>query len=106
MDLSNYATKADLKNETEVDTSQLASKSDLASLKAEVDKIDVDKLKLSNVVNNEVVKKTVYDKLVAKVSNIDTNGFFLKTKHDTDKSALKRKIPDIGSLVKKNKLYC
>ena len=76
MDLSNYATKADLKNETEVDTSQLASKSDLASLKAEVDKIDVDKLKLSNVVNNEVVKKTVYDKLVAKVSNIDTNGFF------------------------------
>ena len=76
MDLSNYATKADLKNEREVDTSQLASKSDLASLKAEVDKIDVDKLKLSNVVNNEVVKKTVYDKLVAKVSNIDTNGFF------------------------------
>ena len=106
MDLSNYATKADLKNETEVDTSQLASKSDLASLKAEVDKIDVDKLKLSNVVNNEVVKKTVYDILVAKVSNIDTNGFFLKTKHDTDKSDLKRKIPDIGSLVKKNKLYC
>ena len=85
MDLSNYATKADLKNEREVDTSQLASKSDLASLKAEVDKIDVDKLKLSNVVNNEVVKKTVSDKLVAKVSNIDTNGFVLKTKHDTDK---------------------
>ena len=106
MDLSNYATKADLKNETEVDTSQLASKSDLASLKAEVDKIDVDKLKLSNVVNNEVVKKTVYDKLVAKVSNIDTNGFFFFIKHDTDKSDLKRKIPDIGSLVKKNKLYC
>ena len=63
--LSNYATKVDLKNATGVDTFQLASKSDSASLKAEVDKIDVDKLKpvpadlskLSNVVNNEVVKK-------------------------------------------------
>ena len=61
---TNYATKTDLKNATGVDTSQLASKSDLASLKAEVDKIDVDKLKtvpvdlskLSNVANN-VVKK-------------------------------------------------
>ena len=61
---TNYATKTDLKNATGVDMSQLASKSDLASLKAEVDKIDVDKLKtvpvdlskLSNVANN-VVKK-------------------------------------------------
>ena len=61
---TNYATKTDLKNATGVDTYQLASKSDLASLKAEVDKIDVDKLKtvpvdlskLSNVANN-VVKK-------------------------------------------------
>ena len=45
-DLSNYAAKTDLKNATWVDTSELASQSDLASLKAEVDKIDVDKLKL------------------------------------------------------------
>ena len=45
VDLSNYATKADLKNATGIDTSKLAAKSDLASLKAEVDKIDVDKLK-------------------------------------------------------------
>ena len=73
--------------------SNLALKSNSIKLKAEVDKIDVDKLKivrvdlskLSNVVNNEVVKKTVYDKLVAKVNNIDTTGFVLKTKYDTDK---------------------
>ena len=45
VNLSNYATKTDLKNATGVDASQLASKSDLASLKVEVDKIDVDKLK-------------------------------------------------------------
>ena len=65
LDLSSYATKADLKNATGVDTSKLASKSDLASLKAKVDQIDVDKLKtvpvelrkLSNVVNNDVAKK-------------------------------------------------
>ena len=65
VDLSNYATKADLKNATRIDTSKLAAKSDFASLKAEVDKIDVDKLntvpidltELSNVVKIEVVKK-------------------------------------------------
>ena len=43
VNLSNYAAKADLKNATEIDTSKLAAKSDLVSLKAEVDKIDVDK---------------------------------------------------------------
>ena len=65
VDLSNYATKADLKNATGIDTSKLAAKSDLASLKVEVDKIGPDKLKtvpidlskLSNIVKNEVVKK-------------------------------------------------
>ena len=46
-DLSNFATKADLKNATGTDTSKLAAKSDLVSLKAEIDKIDVDKLKTS-----------------------------------------------------------
>ena len=45
VDLSSYATKLDLKNATGVDTSKLAAKSDLASLKAEIDKIDIDKLK-------------------------------------------------------------
>ena len=79
------------KKTTGADTSNFAAKTDLASLKAEVDKIDVDKLKsvpvhlnkLSNVVNNEVVSKTVHDKLVTKVNNIDTSGFALKTKYDT-----------------------
>ena len=66
-ELSSYATKAELKNVTGVDTSELAAKSDLASLEAEVDKIDVGKLKtvpvdlekVSNVVKNEVVKKSL-----------------------------------------------
>ena len=114
-DLSNYAAKLDLKNATGVDTSKLAAKFNLASLKVEIDKIDVDKLKtvpvdlskLSNIVNN-VVKKTVYDKLVGKVNNIDTSEFVLKTKYDTDKSDLEKKIsdgdkkfPDTNELLKK-----
>ena len=65
LDLSNYVTKDDVKNITHVDVSSYATKSNLASLKTELDKIDVDKLKtvpddlakLSNVVKNEVVKK-------------------------------------------------
>ena len=62
--------------------------------------------KLSDVAKNYVVKKDVYDKLVAKVNaiplnNIDTNGFVLKTKYDTDKSELENKIPDSSGLVKK-----
>ena len=48
----------------------------------------VDLSKSNDVVNNDVVKKTVYDKLVAKVNNIDISGFVLKTKYDTDKSDL------------------
>ena len=99
VDLFNYATKADLKNATGIDTSKLAAKSDLASLKAEVDKLDIDKLipvpldlrKLSDLVKNDVNKKTVYDKLVAKENNIDTSGFVLKTNCDTDKSELEQK---------------
>ena len=60
------------------------------------------------MVNNEVVKKTVYDRLVAKVNNIGTSGFLLKTKYDTDKSDLEKKIsyadkniPDTSKLVRK-----
>ena len=116
MDLSNYATKTDLKKATAIDTSNLALKSNLSKLKTEVDKIDIDKLKtapidlnkLNNVVKNEVVKKTVYDKLVSKVNNIDTTGFVLKTKYNTNKSDLEKKIidadktiPDASGLVKK-----
>ena len=72
--MSNYATKTDLKNEAHVDISSFALKSILASLKIEVDKLKIDKLvplpvdlsKLSNAVKNNVVKKTVYEQLVAK----------------------------------------
>ena len=67
LDLSNYATKADLKNATGVDTFEFAKKVDLASLKSEIDKLDIGKLettsvdlsKLSDAVKNEVVKKTI-----------------------------------------------
>ena len=110
--LSNYATKTDLKNVTHVDTSSFALKTNLANLKTEVDKLDIDKLapvpvdlsKLSDVVKNDVVKKTVYDKLVAKVNNIDTSDFVLKTKYNADKTDLEKKIPDVSNLVKKTKL--
>ena len=65
VDASNYATKADLKNVSHVDDSSFALKSNLASLKTEVDKIDADKLKtvpvdlakLGNVVKNDVIKR-------------------------------------------------
>ena len=100
VDLSNYATKTDLENVTHVDTSSFALKTNLANLKTEVDKLDIDKLvpvpadlsKLSDVVKNDV-KKTVYDKLVAKVNNIDTSdSSVLKTMYETDKTELGKKI--------------
>ena len=102
VDLSNYATKTDLKNATGVDTFKLAAKSNLASLKAEIAKLDIDKLipapvdlsKLSDVAKNDVVKKTVCDKLPAKVNKIDISGFVLKTKYDTGKLDLEKKISD------------
>ena len=83
VDLSSYATKADIKNISHVGTSSFVLKKKLVSLKTEVDKLDIDKLvpaptdlsKLSNVVKNDIVKKTDYDKLVSKVDNIDTSRF-------------------------------
>ena len=63
--------------------------------------VPVDLNKLSDVVKNDVVKKDVYDRLVAKVNGIDTSRFVLKTKYDTDKSELENKIPDTSGLVKK-----
>ena len=83
VDLSNYAKKTDLKNVSLVNVSSSALKSNLANLKTEVHKLDIDKLtpvpndlaKLSNVVKNNVVKKPKYDKLVKKVDNTDTAGF-------------------------------
>ena len=97
VDLSNYAAKADLKNVTHVDTSRFALKANLASLKTEVDKLDIDKLapvlvdlsKLSDAVKDDVVKKAVYENLEAKVNNIDTSDFVLKTKYQTEKKIRK-----------------
>ena len=94
VDLSNYATKTDLKNISHIDVSSYALKSNLPSLKTEVDKLDIDKLtpdpndlaKLTNVVKNNVVKKTKYDKSVNKVNGTDTTNFVLKTKYEKDGS--------------------
>ena len=63
--------------------------------------VSVDLSKLSDVVKNDVVKKDVYDKLVTKVSSINTSKFVSKTKYDTDKSELENEIPDTSGLVKK-----
>ena len=141
LDLTNYATKTDLKNITLVDVSSFASKTNLEALKTEVDKIDVDKLKtapvdlakLTNSVENDLVKKTDYNTKVAsietqiaglpknKVDNladitkrkaIDTNSFVLKTKLAFDVTTLEnkidtvdKKIPDISGLATKTILY-
>ena len=63
--------------------------------------VPIDLSKLSDVLKINVVKKNVYDKLVAKINSIDTSGSVLKTMYDTDKSELEKKIPDTRSLVKK-----
>ena len=117
LDLSNYATKDDVKNITHVDVSSYATKTNLAALKTEVDKIDVDKLKttpadlakLSNVVKNDVVKKTDYNTLKNKVDANDTLKFVSRTKFTTDTNALddkidkvEKKIPDISGLATKS----
>ena len=120
LDLTNYATKTDLKNITHVDVSSFASKTNLGALKTEVDKIDADKLKtvpvdlakLSNVVKNGIVKKTNYstkitsiesqiagltknavDNLadIIKLKAVDTNNFVLKTKLASDVTTLEEK---------------
>ena len=111
VDLSNYATKTDLKNVTHVDTSSFALKITLASLKTEVDKLDIDKLatvpanlcKMIDVVKNDVVKKAVYDQIVAKINNINISDFVLKTKYQTDKTKFEKKIPGVTYFVKKTK---
>ena len=109
LDLSNYATKDDVKNITHVDVSSYATKTNLASLKTEVDKIDTDKLKtvaadltkLSNVVKNDVVKKTDYS---TKVTNIESQIARL-TKNTVDNLAniTKLKAIDTNSFVNKTK---
>ena len=124
LDLSNYATKSDLKNITHVDVSSFASKTNLVALKTKVDKINVDKLKttptnlakLNNAVENDLVKKTDYntkmtcietqiagftkntvDNLadITKLKAIDTNSFVLKTKLASDVNTLENKIDTV-----------
>ena len=138
--MANYATKSDLKNITHVDVSSFASKTNLAVLKTELDKIDADKLKttpidldrLSNLVKNDVVKKTDYNTKVTsieaqiagftkktvdnladitKLKAIDTNSFVTRTKFSADTNALDDKIdgvektpPDINGLTTKTSL--
>ena len=110
--LSNYAAKTDIKNISHIDTSCFALKTNLAHLKTELNKLDIDKLKplpddvskLRNLVTKEIVKKTVYNKLVAKVNNIDTSDFVLKTKYNADKTELENKIPDMTDFVEKTDL--
>ena len=96
---------------------ELQKTNQIASLKTEVDRLDIDKLtpdpnnlaKLSNVVKKDVVKKTEYNKLVTKVDNIDTTNLVKKTKYEKDRSdfedkinKIDKKIPDVSGLVKKN----
>ena len=110
-----------LKNITHVDASSYVTKTNLAALKTEGDKIDTDKLqtvpddlaKLSNVVKNDVVKKSTYNILKNKVDAIDTSGFVTRTKFTTDTNALddkidkvENKIPDISGLATKSSVTC
>ena len=128
LDLTNYATKTDLENITHVHVSSYASKNNLAALKTEVDKIDVDKLKtaptdlakLSNAVKNDVVKKTDYNTKVTSIENqiagitkntidnladikkikaVDTNSFVLKTKLASDVTTLENKIDTVDKKI-------
>ena len=100
LDLSNYATKKLNEDITHIDASGFASETNLAALKIEVDKIDNDKLKtvpddlakLSNVVKNDVVKKTDYNALKSKLDGIDVSKYVGKTKYETDGKAIYDKI--------------
>ena len=107
LDLSNYVTKTDLKNVTHVDTSNFALKTNIASLKTEVDKLDIYKLvpvpndlaKLSNVVKNDVVTKAQFRTLVSKVNSIDATDFVKKAIYDTDKLCLEKNLSDINGII-------
>ena len=109
LDLSSYAAKYFSKEATGVDTSNVPSNSDLVCLNAEVDKIDTDKTKtfptdlskLSNVLDNDVGKTTVYNKLVTQVNTLDTSRFALKNQYNNEKSCLQKIIPDTDKIVKK-----
>ena len=119
LNLSNYAKKSDLKNVTHVDVSCFALKTNLSSLKTEVDKLGNDELtplpddlaKLSNVVKDDLVKKTEYTKLVSKVNGTDTTNFVSTTKYENGGSDLEKnisdvnkKIPDVSTRINKKQI--
>ena len=99
LDLTSYATKTELKNVTHVDTSSFALKTNVASLKTEVDKLDIGKLqavpgdlaKLSNNGANDIIEKTDVNTLKTKVDCIDITKYVLKTKYDSEVGDLKIK---------------
>ena len=106
VDLSNYATKADIKHISHADTPSFSLKTNLANLKCEVDKLDIDKLvpipvdlsKLSGVVKNDVVKKTDYNAKIIEINKIpDISNLATKTALNT----VENKIPDTCGLTKK-----
>ena len=102
--LSNYSTKADIRNISHVDTSSFALKANLANLKTELDKLDIDQLvpvpddvsKLSNVLTNEVLKKTDYNAKITEIENKISDISNLVTK--TALTSIENKIPNIGGL--------
>ena len=110
IDLSNYATKADIKNITHVDTSNFALKTNLSNLKTEVDKLDINKLKiLPNSLSN---LKTKVDKLdinklvpipadLSKLSNAVKNDVVKKTEYNAKIKNIEDKLPDISNLATK-----
>ena len=108
LDLFNYATRTDFKNETGTDTSKLAAKSDLVSLKAEVDELDFDQLKsvptsLRNLKSK--VDKLDFEKLetapvdLSKLSNVVKNDV-KKTEYNAKIKNIEDKIPDFTNLLK------
>ena len=113
LDLSNYATKSHLKGATGIDTSKFTKKINSVKLKLDVDDFDVDKLKtvpvdlskLSDVVKNQVVKKSVYDKLVKKVNAIqaiDTSDLVKKADNNTRSQDNEKKIINHDKYITKN----
>ena len=107
LDMSNCATKADLKNAAGVDTSQFAKKIDLANLKSNVDKLEIDKLK--NIPNNLTNLKSHVNKLygnklvpvsvyLSKLSDVVNNGVLKKDLYNAKNKNIEDKIPDITNL--------
>ena len=107
VDLSNYATKTDIKNISHVDTSSFALKIHLANLKTEVDKLDINKLasvpvdlsKVSDVVKNDVIKMTDYNAKITEIEGKIPDISNLATKAALN--SVENKIPAISGLVKK-----